>query len=643
MSEPLTDIGKRVDQDYDDSTTYYQPWYDLIDLEYDFSMKLLHYVNDTGETKDRRRIQPRGLQLYQILRHKTARVAGSEIYLEMRPIDGDSEEDPDLAHYAKFALEQVLFDRMRGYRKARKRMVTGAFAARSWITKVEYDPEIDEILFSNTDPTRFHVPPGCLDIHDARTPYVIEERTVPLSAVEAMKDYGWEDTEKVHADGTTKHAGVGTGDAAGNVALTAGGGDSSGPDNRELVTLLFAWYRKDPLGRTVEQPMSQTDLPAEDQKMRCPSCGYEEQAQPDENGDVPIVGEDCPACGVDVMVRVDTEEKIGFYRMYGKGVLIIKPKDQEVILYDKGWPQPLRSFPFLEFIAYEAPRDHHGQSDSSLNWSLQVVSNSMLRLGYDQMRFNVDLIMTPAEGLVDRNGEAFDFSDEVGRVAYFADPMAANATKHFQGSGLPPSWAVYFNAIEGVYASNRGTSDFGLPPDRSRDIAVGTVRQLTETGEIPTDQHIRDLRDEESIFFGIVWDMIRATWTEHRWVRLLGQQGSYVMGLVRGDLMPNFDIAVTASPSLKAMDIDQFQTFMQWAQIPDMALQAVTAKILNIPTQYIMELQQARQKAAMAQPPQPGQLPPPALGQTMPPQAMLGLPPPNMGPPPMPPQGMMAA
>ena len=206
-------------------------------------------------------------------------------------------------------------------------------------------------------------------------------------------------------------------------------------------------------------------------------------------------------------------------------------------------------------------------SDTALHWSLQLIIDSTLRLGYEQMAQNRALLITLEDGLNDATGEPWQFSDVQGPVAYARDLTVLNGTKWFQGSAIPVGWVDFLNSVKGSFVPNRGTSDVYLDPQNTKNIPVGTIQAMQASGEVPVDEHIRSLRQRESLFVSTVLDLIRDFWTEARWVRFRGEQGALDYRSLRGsDLLPA-DVIVTASPRMKGVALQEAQALAQLAAV----------------------------------------------------------------------------
>jgi hypothetical protein len=580
-----------VKEQRDNAVSVLQPFWEAIEDELAFCLDLDHYESDSGNVRDRTRIQPRTLALYHTVRHKASQVSSSEIYIDCLPVDdyGDNET----AEWCRFALEKEILDQTKRYKARRREMVWSAFAARAWGMAADWDARCKKIFFRLVDPTTCLVPPGYTDIHDPTCPGFGEEVMMPLSEVRRMKSEGWKNTDDVTADSAARalkgRSGNQPATSTGQTRFEKGAGVQPGPSEQDLVKVTKWWFRYDPLGETEARGNERVyPLNPDEEFARCTGCDHEEfdgfEGYRDQDGALPNDLEDyvsCPKCGKPMEpVRHLAEQDV--YEKYPDGRLWIGSVEQGVEFSNDKWPFRTRSFPYMLFRPGVHPRKTFPASDTALNWSLQVIENAMYRFGYEQMSRNTDIILTPLGGLVTSKKEPFRFTDQHGQIAYFSNPLAAQYTKHVQGSGLPAAWATFQQAVAAAFRANVGTSDIQPMAGQTRDIPVGTVEQMVQQGEIPVLDSLSVLQDEEGIFFGCVLDMIiDGAWDEAKWVRTIGPDGSYVMRKLKGAALPQADVFVTTQPRMKQLNQEELETFLKWTEAPPPA-RRVLAKQLNI-------------------------------------------------------------
>lgn len=627
---------------FNDALTYYSDYHTAMMEELDLSLSLHHYVDDQGNVKDRRFVQPHTLDLYHLLRHKWSQIDSTEVYLDVQPVDNYS--DVDLAEDCKFALEHVVNDRRLRYMAARRRMIVGALSARAWGMKVEFDASIrpyGDLVFSSVNPCDLFMAPGWVDMHDATCPWVGERTKMRLNDVLAMSEHGW-DVSGISATGTMSKGRVTTdnGVVPGQVRLSRRGAPTTGTSNQDTVTILKWWFRNDPYEETYQAPGKTVELEHDEQYYECPACKHVEddkgpeegpgyQEEPGEYGQAPKPewGQVCPQCGQDNMRLVTSVDQETSFLKYPDGRLIIVCPELDQVLYDGKWPVKLRSFPYMLYRAYPHPEDPYGQSDVSLLWTMVLIQDATFRAGWEQMIRNTDVIMTPRNGLEDANGDPFMFTDDQGSVAYFTDPMAASLTKHFQGSGLSPGWSTFLSSIQQSFQKNMGFNDVSMSPSQLSNAAVGAVQASVQQGEIPIQDHVNQLNDEQTMFLGVVLDYIIGTWTEERFIRYSGFDGIPRVKRILGSDLPYADVEVSAQPKLNPVDTQAINAFTQWLGF-DPPARMVMAQLLNLPPSLVRKYEQAKMEFMQQQ----------MMASVGP---MGGPPPPGDGAAPMPPPGGM--
>lgn len=582
----------------------------------DFVFKQKHYRDDKGQTLDRTRIQPKGAETFNTIRRKTAQICSQPPYFEAWPVD--KMDDPQKAEGAKRVLESILNDPLKRYRPCKRRMVSGAMVASTWYMKAEWDYScgpFGDIRFSSMKPMQVMPEPGWQDIHDPLCPRVWEVHDLCVRDIEGRK--GWKNTAGLWPDNEGKYRSEQ--DYQRSVSDTS-------PDyqyEEDTVRVLFVWEKGD---YTTEDRPTHRPLAPEDRYMACTTCGYRTMDHPQmPDGQFPVEGDPCPLCmesgKVNLMQRIDAERDNARYRKYPNGRLRIIAPYQHRKFYDGEWPEELRSYPFFQFRAYENPEEYHGLNDAALHWPQQVILNSLRRQGYEQMRTSKSLILVAGgpdgKGILDYRNRPFVLSDENGCVGYVQGPTVQGMVQHVQGQGLPSQWTNYYQAVLNSFTSTQGTNDLGLTPASSKDIAASTVQQLTEIGDIPVQDHIDVLNEEESIFLGVVLDMWVAHTDVARAVRYLGPEGKVIIEMLSGMDIPNVDVIVTAQPKMRSSNIDRFRVLQQWAQLPSPALRRIGARELNIPTSDVVQVEM--ELAAM--PPTPpvtqGPSSPPSNGVAM--------------------------
>lgn len=575
--------------------------------------KQKQYKNDAGNTLDRVRTQPKGNEVFNVVRHKTAQIAGPPTYIETWPVD--SQDDAEAAKDAKRVLQQVIHDPLKRYRLRRRAMVAGALVASTWYMKAEWVPSIGPfggMRFSTRSPMQLLPAPGYTDIHDPLCPHLTEWADVPMASITGKR--GWKNTRDLWPDNKGRY------ETEEDYQKSQGrprADEQYGPDT---VRVAFKWIRADAT-TDVKPGLRHRVLPdgrqpgeADERYMQCP-CGYRTMDHPrDETGALPLSGGLCPLCYESVpqkmspMVRIDAERTDEHMLRYPNGRLIIFAPTQRRIFYDGPWPERTRSFPFFQFRAYENPEEYHGQNDAALHWSHQVILNSLRRMGYEQMRTSKRVFIVAGgpdgKGLLDSRGRPFVISDENGFVAYTGGQTTQGMISEFQGQGLPSSFPVYYNIIHGAVQSTLGISDLGLTAANSKDIAASTVRQLTQMGEIPVADHKDVLNEEEGVFLGCVLDIEVEHMDVPKAVRYFGLEGETIIRRLRASDIPNVDVMVTAQPTLRSEQIEDLKVFQQWAQLLP-PIRRIAARRLGLAPSEIAEFEAETLKMQQTQPPLP--------------------------------------
>lgn len=570
--------------------------------------KQKQYVNDSGNTLDRIRTQPKGNEVFNLVRRKTGEIAGTPIYLETWPVD--SGEDAESAKDAKRVLAQAIHDPLKRYRLRRRAMIAGALTAGTWYMTVEWDKSIGpfgDLRFSTRSPMQLLPCPGCLDIHDPRCPYILEWDDVPLDEVMdkgGKGEFDWKNTTGLWPDNKGKY------DTADDYARSQSHPMPDRDYGYETVRVVKKWLRGDMSTSIV--PEKYSALPPDERYMACP-CGYKTMdGQRDEAGQLPLKGGLCPVCyesdpqKISMLQRIDAERTNGHYLRYPTGRLIIFAPIQKRIFYDGPWPEKSRSFRVFQFRAYENPEEYHGQNDAALHWSHQVILNSLRRMGYEQMRASKRLIIMaggpgPGKGLQDHRGRPFLLSDENGYVAYTSQPTTQGMITEFQGQGLPAMFPSYYNIINGALQSTLGSSDLGITPENSKDIAASTVRQLSQMANIPVADHKDVLNEEEGVFLGCVLDIQVEHMDVPKAVRYFGPEGQAIVARLRAADIPNVDVIVTAQPTLRTEQIEDLKVFQQWATLPP-PIRKIAARRLGLAPSEIAEFEAEVAKMQQAPP-----------------------------------------
>ena len=615
----------------DDSLEIHKDFHDAMTVELDRNLKFRHYHDDTGNEDKPQRVKPKGRQTWATTRHKSAQISRSEIYFDVRPVD--REFDPAVADLVRGLMEQEIHNPLKRYQQVRDMVALGALAARVWYARLDWCPEIGpfgEILPALVDGRDLMRAPGFESIHDPRCPWVLELRRVRPAGIKAMK--GWKNTSDIKADNGRPSGDGDTPDGRGIVDVYR---DSSATPKlresqlEEFVTVAFLWERNKPSKRNVPRPDGGiTKLQPRDQYLQCSNmdgqgCGYKSATlgkvldptltSTQEASYPAMMPFGCPTCGGDLH-RID--QTVGEYSFSSDHSLTISAPYQGLEFYNGPWPFDMRSVPYLEFQCYPNPIDPIGQSETSVNWTMQIAHNLVMRLGLEHMMLAKPYWAIP-EGVTDYKRDPWEFGDLQGLGIYFNPLDVQPGTMHvMQANGLPPAWGLLQGSLDSQLRQDMGTNDLSMSQENSRNIPVGTIQAMERVNELPVDHQIDRFRLEESIFFGVWFDMWRETTTEQKMVRYHGEQGRTELQAIKGADLPNVDLIVTANPALAKVDGEVIKSMQTLLGMPPYTWEFM-ARRLNIPISEVNDLKQQMQQDQQAQ---------------MQMQAQMGAPPPGAEP-----------
>lgn len=603
--------------------------HERIERELRFSLKLQHYLNDRGMEINRTLVQFKGRELFSKIRREAADVMAAIASTEINavPVDSDADsEDPITAELAEWALKQDLHDPNKGWETYLERAVIGAISARMWGVAVDWDANagaFGEALYRNVDPTKFFLCPPYVDVWDLRLPWVIEEVDMRLEDAQRME--GWTNAKQLQADPLSDDVGNGGSfiDERGRVSLYNDPEPNVAGRPTGMVKILLCWSRFDKSVKT--RTVDTRALPPDMQYAGCTTCGW--RSDPGATSD-----QVCPQCldqgnlTMAPLIGAERIEQDVLARRKGKRFEVIAPL-QGLAVRDGDWPQDMRGFPYMMLSRFEHPRERCGVSDTYLDSSLQVMSNALHQRAYDQVTSGPNVMAVVGAQPKDAAGEDFQFTDEPVQVAYFEDP--STRLEHFNFGDFSPALGNLVQLIQNSFRSDIGTAEIGLSPNQSKDIPVGTINRIVESGSIPTDHFIQRVRRALAPFVGVISDIQRERWTDQRWLRYQGPDGLMRAKQIRGASIPNADFVFQTDPSLKRMDDAQQKALQWWYSLPP-PLREVAAPKLGIPPTMVARVEQKEREMQqqMAPPMVPGQAPGgmPGMPGAQPAPAMAPLP-----------------
>lgn len=592
---------------WDDAVNFYRPWHDLIGKELAFTIDQKHY-HDDNET-DPQRIKPADPALLNQTRYKAAQILKASRHYEMRPVDNRG--DPAAAAAGKALLDQSIRNPDSEFEDSMEDVVDGGLAASIWALEVGFDPDCGlhgELSFESRDPRKVTWTPGFKSPNGRRCPWITIEKQMLPEEIKRMGKRGWKNTDDVMTDAAARSAQLMSSDSPYPISGAAANSDAS--SEVKYTTVLFHLER---FVEDMKPTKAYRALDPGDYHMWCPNetCGF--KGMPQSQLDQPLPdgpGDPCPVCGtITQRATVEPIEKEVLAYKKGQRLRIIAPIAAREFWND-AWEYDMAGFPVLVYAPYNHPLYPIPHSDTYYYRSLVCVSDAMLRLGYEQMRKAHGIILAPQDSLFDAYGEPFPFSEHRDVAYYDNDYLAPGAIQWFQAPGLNAAWSTYFQTVQGVFAANKGTGQVGLTPQQSKDIAVGTIRTLVETGDIPVDRHIARFQRFRSQVLTRAFEIMRSTMTTERAVRIRNEQGVSELRGIRASGLPGFDVVVTAEPTIAQEELDKFQALEQLAQRPPY-VRRFMARAVGLDPQILAEFEEEERKFAETQkagapPPAPG-------------------------------------
>ena len=581
---------------------YYRNENDLYGRLIAFALDMEHYRSNRQFTTNSQRIQPKGQQLYGLIRRKATQLAITPISFDARPVQPI--EDADSAIIARRVIETRLENPVNRYKVNRARMILSALAGGRGCMAFEYDRLAGGTVIRLVDPRFLMHTPGFLDLHDPRTPDVIEVCRMRLSQVRRKKADGWDVPADLRADNWKPDHPSGVAqdshwvdlDDSSGAAQEASVGD--GTENDGIVTILKCYARRDPFAQTRVAAIPR-DLPQDEwywtdgMQMRVPA----------------MESPDPPFEGARLVTQAEDERELELYS--GGYLCIVAPFYQgKKPLWQGTWlpgavntDVRLRSFPFMDYAGYLHPLRRAGKCDTELNHTLQVIDNVSLRAAWEQMRA-AQLFITMLRGAwTNAQGQQFALTDEVIQMAYANDRVAMEGGIGFhQAPGMNAALPGFRTMLDRMW-SFMGSGEINMPAERSRDVAVGTIQALQQSGDLPVQMHRMVLDAEESIGFGLVLDFERAYRSDAEIVQWVTDQGELANARVTGADLVDANVVITASPDWRSLDADRMQAVAQFAgqmgQTPD--LMAAMAPLAGISPEGVRAIQKAVAKMDMTQ------------------------------------------
>lgn len=625
------DPASQVINDLETSESHFRDLHTLVDEEMRFVLDQEQYEYDLGHTRGQDDVQVKDLGLLATERRKWSQMGAAPLYVNTVPVDQGS--DPFAAERAKWVIEREIYGKRKLFQMKRKRAIVGVVVGRIWYLTIDWDEDLQELVYDTAPKSEVHKAPGFHSVHDPLCPWVVLEKTLTVPAARRLarrRGVPEDEVREIVADPGTNAA-----DAARSRGTQPGTTrlDRTSPEGTPgsalagTVKLLIGMYREDPERAEIEATLEDPEpLAPEDQFMRCWECGYETQNHPHDatTGELPAVGEVCPQCAANAMAetgmepqsdvdqphleRVDTVETVDRFPAFPDGRWIEVLKESRKVLHNGDWPYQkptggtISSFPLFEYCIYEDPRSDYPHSDTSWQFNMQALATYMLQWAVEQMRTSGRVIIMPKGALVDSRGRALTYTNRIDQIAYIKDAQLASSIQEFQPAGLAQGWTELYGAITNSFRSNLGTGEIGLGPEQSKDIPVGTVREIVESGDIPVDDAIAMIREADSHGFRIIAEMAQCCWNAARWVNFRDPMGQMGWEYFAGSDLCDVDVEVMGDPTFDAAMGAQLQIWQQWFMFTP-PQQMLTARLLHLPPSDVMQYQQAQLAFMATQPP----------------------------------------
>lgn len=577
MAAEQVDRGRRSYDRWTDSMRRNRDFHAAISRELDFVFKQRQYLDDNGAESASDLLQMRTQAPFRLVRYKASQLLSIPLWPDCQPIDEYT--DVDDAELVRWVLEHEMLDLDRGFQFAYSDMVWGGLSARRWCMAADWEPSYGafggDLLYRGLDPRNLHRRPGVRRLHDARNDWVSESRYVSLDFIAEMRDRGeWKFQGEISSDDGL-HLYPGT-----HPVTMSGSGVGGSPALPEMgwteqqgATLLFEWCRYDAGTRTRPRDGSYRRLPDAERFMWCP-CGYESATQGEQGFEFPKTApRGCPRCKSD-LTRADATYTEDTLRRFpgGKRLVISAPLSQYTVLYDGPWPFPkMRSFPFAEWNTYLNPAEEWGPSDTYLNWSQNMSEVSAIRLGLEALMDARDLTILPKSGLYDEHDQPYRKNDDPNPWAYYNEANGPPPeVSRIAGGRMNESIPAFVNLVIQNRRENEGTADLSSfnDPGRSKDIPVGTVERLVQTGNAPIDEHFRSISQAMGTFMGTISDMCAGGWSDERAIRTRTPGGREAMMRLRGQDIPQVDVFITMGPAAQSLNDQKAKTWQMLQQVP---------------------------------------------------------------------------
>lgn len=594
--EAVRRVRELIDEAQDRLRSDHEQIGERLSLGLDFE----HYrTKDTSQAPDR--IMPRDPAIFDIWRYKSALVLKRfPISVRCRPVDDEAGDySNEAADEVKDALEDWLGNNRNRYKQTRRRYVGGAVAGGAWGARLDYDPERRTAVVRPVDGRNILLPDGILDPHDPDCEWCIIIERTPTERV--RRQGRWEGADKAMPDsgyevpGSTDNAYL----KPGQVDLSNTGPDQSIIHPSAQTTIAYCYYRN---SYKRKRKKGEGEVPEGEQRLFCLECGFTSPPQREMLEPLPLASL-CPHCGglAELSINPITEQAA-----YPDGRLVIcAPLDnsQTEPYYDDKWPVPWPTYPVLWLTPYTFPHRVIPQSDVSVHKTGVLASNALVRLTYNQALKSRPLMAAPALGtFLNARGGNWTGKFEDGDILFASKAGPPPPISFYQGSQPNNSVFALYDRLQGRMRESQGTSQISVDPQQSKDIPVGTVKTLTETGNVPLDDLGQLVYDAESPFFECIAETLRFAYVPARRIRYQMDDGRDGFKTVSGLRMPKVHVEVSAGANLDLVDVEKLNAYRALIGVPEgapipPAYRKGLARFLRVPHEVIRQIEQDEQEA----------------------------------------------
>lgn len=526
------------------------------------------YELPTGKMqKDRRRIQIRGMETKDTTRNLAGELSARPRSIEAKPVD--HVDDPAFADLAQSLVQWDLGQPHKCFDDRLDGCILDACQLALGIVWMDWKPKrgkYGDREYRRIAPDRVMWDEAYEDPHEPGCGFFLEEKRISVAEIHDT----YPGSEWVKPDAEVR-ANVGTNRSGYPVFLNVSQDDYLPPTKDKKATLWLCWYKND-----------YSEVP--------------DDSVAEVEGQPPTMKTAYPD---------------------GKHLVIIAPFQSlgmEKPVYDGAWPIPsARSFPGLFLTEYQEPGEPIGQCEVDQAWDQQIASDQLASMAVQRIFEHRTYWEIPIAGIENWQGERFGFRDDDYNIMYrnptVAEDYNLQVNAH-SGVGLDPQFNTAYGLVQGKLLQYRPKADFGLTPESTKDIAVGTVQELTKQASIPIEHFNKRKNRALTKFYGPVWDYLRATLSKEQATRLRIENVELLYSGIDGDDLPNFDFIIEDSPPFPAIDRFRAQAWDQAMALIDPAnprpqLLEGWARFHNVPDGVLKELERAFQEGQAAAPQAP--------------------------------------